>query len=85
MDGIRTPTIEKYVLINAREAARAHREFRKEYASWLKAYKSHDVTKIAELAKQRDLKARKASMAYHQADKFLLGICSMWKVEHLHE
>ncbi len=82
---IETPTIDLYLKKNALEAARAHKAFRKEYQTWLEAYKSRDVAKIAELAKKRDLKARKASMAYHQADKFLLGICSMWKVEHLHE
>lgn len=82
MDGIRTPTIEKYVRINACEAARAHKAFRKEYQTWLEAYKSHDVTKIAELARKRDFKARKASMAYHQADRFLLGLANMWEVRY---
>jgi hypothetical protein len=82
MDGIETPMIEKYVRINAREAARAHREFRKEYTTWLKAYKSHDVKKIQELARARDLKARKASMAYHQADKFLIGLYGMWELKY---
>lgn len=79
---IETPTIEKYVKMNALAAAKAHREFKTEYKAWLEAYKSHDIAKIAELAKKRDLKARKASITYHQADKFLQGLAGLWEVRY---
>lgn len=82
MDGIETPTIERYLQINAREAAMAHREFKEEYKAWLEAYKNHDVLRIQELARKRDLKARKASRACHRADRFLVGIGGLWKVSY---
>ena len=53
-----------------------------EYKLWLEAYRSHDVLKIEELAKKRDLKARKASMALHKADRFLLGLANMWELKY---
>jgi hypothetical protein len=79
---IETPTIDLYLKKNALEAARAHKAFRREYQTWLEAYKSRDVARIAELAKKRDLKARKASMAVHKADKFLLGLANMWELKY---
>ena len=82
MDGIETPTIDRYVEMNAREVARAHREFSREYRMWLEAYRSHDVKRIQELAKARDLKARKVGMACHQADRFLEGLCGLLEVRY---
>lgn len=79
---IATPTINKYVRMNALAAARAQREARREYALWLKAYRERDLARIAELAKRRDQKARKASMAYHRADKFLMGMAELWEARY---
>ena len=78
MDRIRTPTIDKYMGRNARQAEKAFLEFQKEYKQWLTAYRNKDLQRINELAKSRDVKARKAAMASQQADRFFQGICGLW-------
>jgi len=77
---LQTSVMDREITKRLGESERAYREFRKDYARWAEALKNKDVAAASALARERDAKARRASRAFHEADRFVRGLTSLWEL-----
>jgi len=77
---LQTSVMDREIARRLGESERAYREFRKNYARWAEALRNKDVAAASVLAKERDVKARRASRAFHKADRFVKGLASLWEL-----